>query len=79
MCPHRPATWAGSRAGPPVSECVSPVRLEYCSFSIYLAKQGFQEKKYELILRRREQNTDEITAEIFFTYGFMVLLFTPLR
>jgi hypothetical protein len=27
MCPHRPATWAGicSRAGPPVSECVSLV------------------------------------------------------
>ncbi len=25
MCPYRPATWAGSRAGPPVSECVSPV------------------------------------------------------
>jgi hypothetical protein len=25
MCPHRPETWAGSRAGPPVSECVSPV------------------------------------------------------
>jgi hypothetical protein len=24
MCTHRPATWAGSRAGPPVSECVSP-------------------------------------------------------
>jgi hypothetical protein len=24
MCPHRLATWAGSRAGPPVSECVSP-------------------------------------------------------
>jgi hypothetical protein len=24
MCPHRPATWARSRAGPPVSECVSP-------------------------------------------------------
>ncbi len=24
MCPHRPETWAGSRAGPPVSECVSP-------------------------------------------------------
>jgi hypothetical protein len=23
MCPHRPATWAGSRAGPPVSECAS--------------------------------------------------------
>jgi hypothetical protein len=23
MCPHRPATWAGSHAGPPVSECVS--------------------------------------------------------
>jgi hypothetical protein len=22
MCPHRPATWAGSRAGPPISECV---------------------------------------------------------
>ncbi len=22
MCNHRPATWAGSRAGPPVSECV---------------------------------------------------------
>jgi hypothetical protein len=26
MCPHRPGTWAGSRAGPPVSEFVSPVR-----------------------------------------------------
>ncbi len=25
MCPHRPATWAGSRAGPPVSECVPPI------------------------------------------------------
>jgi hypothetical protein len=25
MCPHRPATWAGSRAGPPVSEYESPV------------------------------------------------------
>jgi hypothetical protein len=25
MCFHRPATWAGSRAGPPVSECVSPI------------------------------------------------------
>ncbi len=24
MCPHRPATWASSRAGPPVSEWVSP-------------------------------------------------------
>ena len=24
MCPHRPEIWAGSRAGPPVSECVSP-------------------------------------------------------
>jgi hypothetical protein len=24
-CPHRPATLASSRAGPPVSECVSPV------------------------------------------------------
>jgi hypothetical protein len=24
MCPSRPATWAGSRAGQPVSECVSP-------------------------------------------------------
>ncbi len=24
LCPHRPATWAGSRAGPPVYECVSP-------------------------------------------------------
>ncbi len=22
--PNRPATWAGSRAGPPVSECASP-------------------------------------------------------
>jgi hypothetical protein len=27
MCPHRPATWAGSRAGPPIFECVSPVAL----------------------------------------------------
>jgi hypothetical protein len=26
MCPHRPATWAGSCAGPPVSECVSPLQ-----------------------------------------------------
>ncbi len=25
LCPHRPATWAGSRAGPPISECVSPI------------------------------------------------------
>jgi hypothetical protein len=25
MCPHRPARWAGSRAGLPVSECESPV------------------------------------------------------
>jgi hypothetical protein len=29
LCPHRPATWAvhwaGSRAGPPVSECVFPL------------------------------------------------------
>ncbi len=24
MCPYRPASWAGSHAGPPVSECVSP-------------------------------------------------------
>ncbi len=24
MCSLRPATWEGSRAGPPVSECVSP-------------------------------------------------------
>jgi hypothetical protein len=23
MCPHRPATWAASRAGPPVTECGS--------------------------------------------------------
>ncbi len=26
MCPHYPATRAGSRAGPPVSVCVSPVQ-----------------------------------------------------
>jgi hypothetical protein len=25
ICAHRPGTWAGSRAGPPVSECVSTV------------------------------------------------------
>ncbi len=25
MCPHRPATKVGSRAGPPVSECVPPI------------------------------------------------------
>ncbi len=31
MCPHRPATWAGSRAGPLVSECVSPVALPHSS------------------------------------------------
>ncbi len=24
MCPHRQATWASSRTGPPVYECVSP-------------------------------------------------------
>ena len=23
LCPHRPASWAGSRAGPPISQCVS--------------------------------------------------------
>jgi hypothetical protein len=28
MCPHRPATWAGSRAGSPVSECVSPMERD---------------------------------------------------
>ncbi len=32
MCPHRPATWAGSRAGPPVSECLSP-RVTFLLFS----------------------------------------------
>jgi hypothetical protein len=26
VCPHHPATWASSRAGPPVFECVSPFR-----------------------------------------------------
>ncbi len=25
MCPHRPTTWVGSRAGPPICECVSPL------------------------------------------------------
>ncbi len=30
--PHRPATWAGSRAGPPVSECLSP-RVTFLLFS----------------------------------------------
>jgi hypothetical protein len=25
MCPYRPEPWAGSRAGPPFSECVSPI------------------------------------------------------
>ncbi len=24
VSPHRPSTWTGRRAGPPVSECVSP-------------------------------------------------------
>ncbi len=36
MCPHRHATWAGSRAGPPVSECVSPVRLGVLTLLLYL-------------------------------------------
>jgi hypothetical protein len=29
MCLHRPAIWTGSRARPPVSECVSPGPIEY--------------------------------------------------
>ncbi len=29
LCPHLPVTWAGSRARPPVSECVSPGPTEY--------------------------------------------------
>jgi hypothetical protein len=27
MCLHRPATWEGNRAWPPISECVSPVEV----------------------------------------------------
>jgi hypothetical protein len=30
--PHRPATWAGSRAGPPVSEYVSAVETDMVGF-----------------------------------------------
>ncbi len=26
LCPHRPASWAGSRAGSPVSKCVPSLR-----------------------------------------------------
>jgi hypothetical protein len=33
VCPHHPATWAGSRAGWPVSECVS---REMCLWSLTL-------------------------------------------
>jgi hypothetical protein len=36
MCPHRPATWAGSRAGPPVSECVPLSHL----FFVFIAYPG---------------------------------------
>ncbi len=36
MCLYRPATWAGSRAGPPVSECVSPLGFNFfCSFKYF--------------------------------------------
>ncbi len=30
FCPHRPASWAGSRAGSPVSQYVSPVLIVNC-------------------------------------------------
>jgi hypothetical protein len=39
VCPHRPPTWAGSCAGPPVSEYVSP--------PLYLPRNGFQ-RNYEI-------------------------------
>jgi hypothetical protein len=36
MCPHRPATWASSRAEPPVSEYESPVTTPAPKLSAYL-------------------------------------------
>jgi len=52
MCPHRPATWAGCRASPPVSTCESPdwayelkqctVRKKiFCTGSTSAAKAGW--------------------------------------
>ncbi len=39
ICPHRPANWAGSRAGPPVSEYVSPAHTVQrgCGMAKWLA------------------------------------------
>jgi len=34
---NRPTTWAGSRAGPLVSECVSPIRIKSRVFMMVFA------------------------------------------
>jgi hypothetical protein len=41
MCNHCPATWAGSRAGPLVSESVSPVRIVCMRFATAGAKEKY--------------------------------------
>ncbi len=38
LCPHRPATWAGNRARPPISECVSPSKIIRQQESLVLYK-----------------------------------------
>ncbi len=41
MCPRRSVTWAGSRAGPTVSECVSPSKTISISCGPYLSDNYF--------------------------------------
>ena len=47
MCPHRLATLAGSRAGPPVSECVPPGNAkDYTSLAAVICKIVLGEASY---------------------------------
>jgi hypothetical protein len=53
MCPHRPATWAGNHAWPPVCKCVSlgtPMPLTL--FELELAKKGKILLKLEFALTK---------------------------
>ncbi len=53
MCPHRPATLAGSRAGPPVSECVSPGNTkDYTSLAAVICKSWERRLIVQIVLYR---------------------------
>jgi hypothetical protein len=67
MCPHCPATWAGSRAGPPVSECVSPV-LTSDTFLQKLQNIQYPSKlhcRYKLYVIIQQQKKLSETGQIF--------------